>query len=132
MLNLRKYWTEIALYGVSLGLLLTALKAFQVGILITLISCICYVITWMIVYETLMTDFLEKYMQVVLNKMRESGASAEKIEQETQKMLGYKKMYENPVYRFGLTFIEPFPLGLLVTVISSLVLRKKVNLKTKI
>src|SRR5688572_14518344 len=36
-------------------------RAFSVGILITLISCICYVVTWEIVYFNFLPDFVEKY-----------------------------------------------------------------------
>ncbi len=98
--------------------------AFKVGILITLISCVCYVVAWLVVYETLMPDFMEKYISYSLNELKETGASAEKINQFTQEMEGYKSMYENPIYRFLLTFTEPFPVGLLVTLISAIVLRK--------
>ncbi|MEZ4928033.1 MAG: DUF4199 domain-containing protein [Saprospiraceae bacterium] len=102
-------------------------KAFQVGIMITIISCLIYVITWLILYETLMSDFMEKYASEMLSKMQASGATAEKIAEETEKMEYYKEMYKNPLYRFLFTFIEPFPVGLLVTLISAAVLRTKTS-----
>jgi hypothetical protein len=100
-------------------------KAFQIGLLITLISCVCYVITWMFVYETMMPDFMEKYAAHTLESMRQSGATAEAISAETQKMEEFKVMYQNPLSRFALTFLEPFPVGLLVTLVSAAVLRKQ-------
>ena len=36
-------------------------RAFKVGILITLIACLCYVISWQIVYYGFVPDFGEKY-----------------------------------------------------------------------
>ena len=36
-----------------------------------------------------------------------------------------KVMYANPIYNVLMTFIEPFPVGLLITLISAAVLRKK-------
>jgi len=34
----------------------------------------------------------------------------------------FKEMYKNPLIKFGLTFLEPFPVGFLVALISALVL----------
>ena len=34
-------------------------------------------------------------------------------------------MYDNPLMNAAITFAEPFPIGLIVTVISAAVLRKK-------
>lgn len=100
-------------------------KAFQVGILITVISCICYVLAWMFVYQTIIPDFMDKYVAHMLEQMRQSGATPEQISQETQKMESFKTMYQNPFVRFGMTFLEPFPVGLLVTLISAAILRKQ-------
>src|SRR5215216_8002011 len=36
-------------------------RALGVGLLIMLISCVCYVVTWEIVYFNFMPDFAEKY-----------------------------------------------------------------------
>ena len=36
-------------------------KAFMIGLAITLISCVCYVITWEALYFTVLHDFPEKY-----------------------------------------------------------------------
>jgi hypothetical protein len=37
----------------------------------------------------------------------------------------YKEMRKNPVVNAGVTFLEPFPIGLIVTLISAAVLRKR-------
>jgi hypothetical protein len=36
-----------------------------------------------------------------------------------------KELYQNPLYRAALTFVEPFPIGLVMTVIASILLRRK-------
>ena len=118
-LGVRAYRDNVA------GGTITFAKAFLVGILITAISCICYVITWFFVYATIFPDFMEIYAAQALERLQQSGASAEKISQEAQKMEEFKTMYKNPLIRFGLTFLEPFPLGFLVTLISAIVLRRK-------
>jgi hypothetical protein len=42
-----------------------------------------------------------------------------------QQMQSFKAMYDNPFINAGITFLEPFPIGLIVTLISAAILRKK-------
>lgn len=100
-------------------------KGFQVGLLIAIVSCFCYVIAWMFVSEMFMPDFMEKYVQHSLTKMQQSGASAVELEKYTADMAEFKEMYKNPLVKFGMTFIEPFPVGFLVALISAVLLRKQ-------
>jgi len=37
----------------------------------------------------------------------------------------YKEMYANPLLNAAMTFIEPFPIGLVITLVSAAVLRRK-------
>jgi hypothetical protein len=104
---------------------ITFAKAFAVGISITLISCICYVVTWEVLYYHFMPDFMDKYSAYMVNKAKASGASAAAIEAQVQQIHKYKQMYDNPLYNMAITFIEPFPIGLLITLISAIALRKK-------
>ena len=54
---------------------ITFLKAFAVGISITLISCACYVVTWEVIYYNFLPDFWDKYGAHLVEKLRASGAS---------------------------------------------------------
>jgi hypothetical protein len=46
--------------------------------------------------------------------------------QETaRQMESFKKLYDTPLLNAAVTFLEPFPVGLLVTLISAAVLRKR-------
>ncbi|MFN2494133.1 MAG: DUF4199 domain-containing protein [Pyrinomonadaceae bacterium] len=100
-------------------------RAFSVGILITLISCVCYVVTWEIIYFKLMPGFVEKYSNYMVEQLRASGASQEAIEAKLQEMKSFKAMLDNPVINAALSFIEPLPVGLIMTLISAAILRKK-------
>jgi Protein of unknown function (DUF4199) len=104
---------------------ITFAEAFKVGGLIALISCICYVITWLFVSEYLIPDFMDKYIAYALDKMRADGAAEADIQKAGVDMEKYKVMYQNPIYRAGLTFIEPLPVALLMSLISAAILRKK-------
>ena len=100
-------------------------RAFAVGILITVVSCVCYVIAWEILYYKFMPDFVDKYASYVVQKERASGASQQVIDAKLQEMQSFKAMYNNPFFNAAMTFVEPFPIGLLVTLISAAILRKK-------
>ena len=60
-----------------------------------------------------------------LQKLKESGESAAEIAKQAAEMRRTKEMYQNPLYNFAITFMEPFPVGLLMTAVSAFVLRKK-------
>ena len=109
---------------------ITFAKAFAVGIGITLISCVCYVVTWQILYFKFMPDFMDKYNAHVLDKLKASGASAAAVEARAQQLKQYKEMYDNPLYNAAFTFLEPFPVGLLITLASAAVLRRKAKSQT--
>jgi hypothetical protein len=107
------------------GAKITFGRAFAVGILITLISCVFYVVGWEIIYFKFMPDFVDKYSQHMIEKAKASGATQEAIQALLQQMKSFKAMYDNPFLNAAITFTEPFPIGLIVTLISSAVLRKK-------
>jgi hypothetical protein len=100
-------------------------KAFAVGISITLISCVCYVVTWEVLYFQFLPDFMDKYGAQMVEKLRASGASDAAVLAKVQELKKYKEMYDNPLVNAAITFLEPFPIGLLITLISAAVLRRK-------
>jgi hypothetical protein len=105
---------------------LTFGRGFAVGILITLISSACYVGTWELVYYKLMPGFAEKYAAHMVEQAKASGASQQKVAETEQKAKQFKVMYDNPVNNVAMTFTEVFPIGLVVTLVSAGILRRKV------
>jgi hypothetical protein len=100
-------------------------KAFQVGILITLITCAMYVIAWEIAYFNFFPNFLDSYSAHVLAKMRAAGESEAAIRESAAKLADLAKHYTNPLYNSAITFMEVFPVGLIVTLVSAAILRRK-------
>ena len=108
---------------------ITFKKAFVIGISITLISCVFYVVTWEILYFNFMHDFMDNYGADTVEKLKASGASPAAVQVQVQQLKKFKEQYENPLYNSLMTFIEPFPIGLAITLISAAVLRKKAQLQ---
>jgi len=104
---------------------ITFLKAFAVGLSITLISCIFYVVTWEVIYYNFIPGFWDAYGAHLVEKLTASGASPAAIQAKLEQVRKYKELYKNPLFNAALTFIDPFPIGLVITLISALVLRRK-------
>ena len=100
-------------------------RAFAVGALITLITSVFYVLAWEVVYFKLMPNFLNDYASYLVEKMRAAGETQQAIDAKLQEMRDFKQIYDNPLLNPLITLIEPVPVGLLVTFISALLLRRK-------
>ena len=100
-------------------------KAFTVGILIMLIACVFYVVTWQIVYFNFIPDFTDKYAAYALDKARASGATPEELAQQAEQMKYFVALYQNPLYNAAFTIVEPLPVGIPMTLISAAILRKR-------
>lgn len=100
-------------------------KAFKIGIMIALIASTIYVAAWLIDYYFFIPDFLDKYSAHMLEKLKESGASQVEIDIQTEEMAYFAGMYKNPFFNAMLTYAEILPVGLIVTLISSLILKRK-------
>jgi hypothetical protein len=106
---------------------ITFSRAFWVGLLITLVSCVCYVVTWEILFYNVASvhDFMNKYASYAAEQAKASGATPQQIEAQAQQIEKMRELYKNPFFNAAITFIEPFPVGLLITLISAAILRKK-------
>jgi len=104
---------------------LTFGRGFAVGILIALISSACYVATWEVIYFNFMPDFVDKYNAQMIERAKAAGASPAEIAKKTREGEEFKRMYSNPLYNVGMTFLEPFPVCLVITLASAGILRKK-------
>lgn len=100
-------------------------KAFRVGLYITLIAATIYVLVWMIDYYIFIPDFGEKYAAQAVKKLQESGATAEVIAKKAKEMEDFSRMYKNPFFNALITYSEIVPVGLLVSLISAFILKKK-------
>jgi hypothetical protein len=100
-------------------------RAFTVGILITVISCGFYVVTWEILYYNFMPDFMDKYAAYAAERAKASGASPDAVAAQVAQIQQYKELYANPILNAALTSLEPFPIGLAVTLISAAILRRR-------
>lgn len=99
-------------------------RALAVGALIALVSSLCYVATWQVMYYKLMPDFLVKYEAHVIDKARANGESEAAIAQRSADMQKFAEMYQNPAINAAFTILEPLPVGLVIALVSAGVLQR--------
>src|SRR5262249_51797790 len=101
-------------------------RALAVGLLITAIASVCYVVSWEIISHTYLSDFADKYMAQAAAKIRASGKPPEQITQEIEQMQTLMNLYKSNIFvNIAMTLLEPLPVGLVMTLISALILRKR-------
>lgn len=107
----------------DLGGVITFGNAFMVGMLIAVIAGFAYVIGWEIYLA--MTDhaFIAQYASTLIEEMTAQGATEAEIADLTAQMDALQVQYADPLYRLPITFLEIFPVGLLVTIVAALLLR---------
>jgi hypothetical protein len=117
--GIRSYRENVGNGQISFG------RALSVGLLIMLIACACYVVTWEIFYFNFMPDFADKYTAHAIEQVRASGKPPAEVAQEIEKMKHFKILYNNVFFNAALTLLEPLPVGLVMTFISAFILKKR-------
>ncbi len=100
-------------------------SGFKIGIGISVIASLMYVIAWAIEFHFFMPDFLDKYIVSEIEKLKELNLGTTELEAKIKEIESSKGLYDNPFSFFAITFAEIFPVGLLVTIVSALILKKK-------
>jgi hypothetical protein len=100
-------------------------RAFACGILITLITTVCYVATWEILYFNFMPHFMDSYFAAEIHKVQSSGLDPAATAAKVAAIQHYQQLYRNPLVNIAYAFMEPLPVGLLITLVSAAILRRK-------
>jgi hypothetical protein len=100
-------------------------RAFACGILITLITTVCYVATWEVLYFNFMPHFMDSYFAAQIQKIQSSGLDPATTAAQVAAIRRSQQLYQNPFVNMAYTFIEPLPVGLIITLISAAMLRRK-------
>ena len=99
-------------------------RAFAVGALIAVISSVCYVATWEVMYFKFMPDFMSKYQARELAKARAGGASEDVIAKQKAEMDKFGETYKNPLVNSAITIVKPLPVGLVIALVSTGILSR--------
>jgi Protein of unknown function (DUF4199) len=100
-------------------------RAFACGILIALISTVCYVAMWEVLYFNFMPHFMDGYFAAQINKVQSAGLDPATTAARVAAIRHSQQLYQNPLVNMAYTVMEPLPVGTLITLISAALLRRK-------
>lgn len=100
-------------------------RAFACGILITLITSVCYVAMWEMLYFNFMPHFMDSYFAAQIHKVQASGLDPATISAQVAAIQHSQQLYQNPLVNMAYTLMEPLPVGIIITLISAAILRRK-------
>ncbi len=99
------------------------LPAFAMGLGIAAVAGLAYVVTWEIYLAATDYAFMEQYIQASIEAKRASGVSPEDLQAYIASTEAMRVQYGNPLFRVPITFLEIFPIGLLIALVSAALLR---------
>jgi hypothetical protein len=98
-------------------------RALALGLAIAAVAGLVYALVWETYLQVSGYDFMADYTKSVLDSMPAEGTSPAAIQAKAAEMNSMAEAYKNPLFRIPMTFIEIFPVGVLVALISAALLR---------
>jgi hypothetical protein len=97
--------------------------AFAMGLGISAVAGVCYVLAWEAALAVTHMDFAGDYTKALIEQQRAKGLSGAALEKVIADMENFRTQYAKPLYRLSMTFSEIFPVGVLVSLVSAGLLR---------
>jgi len=70
-------------------------------------------------------DFMDKYADHMIKLARESGVSPADLNKKVAEINNMKEMYKNPVMVVLWTYLEIVPVGIIISLLTALLLKRK-------
>ncbi len=107
----------------ELGGVIRFWPAFGLGLGVSVVAGILYVLAWEAALAVTHMDFAGSYAAALIEQQKAKGVSGEALASFVADMERFKVQYAKPLYRLSMTFAEIFPVGLLVSLLSAGLLR---------
>lgn len=107
----------------ELGGVIRFWNAFGLGLAVSAVASVMYVLIWEAILAITHIDFGGQYAHILIEQQKAAGVSGEALAAFVAEMERFKAEYANPFYRLPMTFTEIFPVGVLVSLLSAAVLR---------
>ncbi|MEL6869550.1 MAG: DUF4199 domain-containing protein [Pseudomonadota bacterium] len=99
-------------------------QAFLLGVGVSAVAGVAYVIVWEIYLYASDYAFINDYAAAMLEEAKTAGISAAQLADKEAEIAAMKASYARPLYRLPMTFVEIFPVGVIVSLVSAAILRK--------
>jgi len=98
--------------------------ALGLGLGVSAVAGVFYVLAWELAQATVVGDFAGQYAASALAQAKADGADAAALAELGAQMASFKQLYANPLFRLPMTLVEIFPVGVLVSLVAAVVLRR--------
>lgn len=116
---------------VERGGVIRFLPALGMGLAIAAVAGLAYVCVWEVYLAWTDYRFMDDYVAAMIRHRRAEGVPPAEIARLAAELEALKVSYANPLFRIPLTFLEIFPVGLLVALVSAALLRNPKLLPAK-
>jgi hypothetical protein len=100
-------------------------EALKVGLGITVVASFIYVLTWEVYLAATNHAFINDYAASIIAEAEQTGMGDSDLESLKAEMDAMKVQYAKLPFRLVMTFLEIFPVGLLISLVSAVLLRKE-------
>ncbi|MEX0645261.1 MAG: DUF4199 domain-containing protein [Parvularculaceae bacterium] len=107
----------------QLGGVIKFLPAFGLGLSMAVVAGLAYVAIWEVYLAVTGGSFIENYAASAIEAKKAAGVAGEALDRFVAQMTMMVENYANPLFRLPMTFIEIFPVGLVVSLVSAAILR---------
>lgn len=108
---------------IELGGVIRFRPAFLMGLAIAVVAALAYILVWEIYLAATGYRFMDDYLAGMARDLQAQGRPAAEIAREMADHEWLRVNYPNPLIRIPITFLEIFPVGLLVALVSAALLR---------
>lgn len=117
--GVKSYRDNVAVAAVTFG------QAFWVGLLISLVAGLCYVVGWEFFDHFVKHQDMSGYFHAMQEKARAEHLPAEALQAKLAEIERDRQRYDNFFWNAAYTFLEVFPVLLVMSLISAAILRQK-------
>jgi Protein of unknown function (DUF4199) len=107
----------------ALGGVIRFVPALLVGVGIALVASLAYVAIWEVYDAATHRTYMTSYVAETLEARRAAGVSGAAYDKLVADMETLQRRYANPLFRLPMVFLEIFPVGVLVALVSAALLR---------
>jgi hypothetical protein len=97
--------------------------AFGLGVAIAFVAGLCYAAGWEAYLAATHYSFMDEYIAGIRHAREAAGVTGPALAREMADLETLRVQYQNPLFRIPMTFIEIFPVGLLVAIVAAALLR---------